>query len=87
MERQKPAAYTGALKAMAERTDSTSLLTSAKYPIVLIHGNSDALIPIDRAHEIKSLIPSARFVELNNVGHIPMLEAVQETADGLKKLA
>jgi len=87
MERQKPTAYIGALKAMAERTDSTSLLTSAKYPIVLIHGNSDALIPIDRAHEIKSLIPSAHFVELNNAGHIPMLEAVQETADGLKKLA
>ena len=87
MERQRPAAYIGALKAMAERTDSTSLLTSADYPIVLIHGNADVLIPIDRAHEIKSLIPGAHLVELNGVGHMPMLEAVQETADGLKKLA
>jgi len=88
MERQKPAAYIGALKAMAERIDSTSLLASIDYyPIVLIHGNADVLIPIDRAHEIKSLIPSAHLVELNDVGHMPMLEAVKETADGLKKLA
>jgi len=87
MERQKPAAYIGALKAMAERTDSTSLLASIDYSIVLIHGNADVLVPIDRAHEIKSLIPSAHLVELNDVGHIPMLEAVHKTADGLKKLA
>ena len=86
MERQKPAAYIGALKAMAERADSTSLLASMDYPIVLIHGNADVLIPIDRAHETKSLMPSAYLIELNNVGHIPMLEAVQETAGGLKKL-
>lgn len=87
MERQKPAAYIGGLRAMAERWDSTPILASMNYPVVLIHGNADALIPIDRAHEIKNLIPNSYFVELNDIGHVPMLEAVQETADGLKKLA
>jgi len=87
MERQDPDAYIGALKAMAERLDSIPLLASIDYTVVLIHGNADALIPVDRAHEIKSIIHHAHLVEINNAGHLPMLEAVQETADGLKYLA
>ena len=37
MERQQPAAYIGGLKAMAERSDSTSMLASIEYPVVIIH--------------------------------------------------
>jgi pimeloyl-ACP methyl ester carboxylesterase len=87
MERQQPAAYIGALKAMAERLDSTSLLLEIKYPVVVIHGDADALIPIDRAREVKTALPKAHFLELSNVGHMPMMEAVQETANALKSLA
>jgi pimeloyl-ACP methyl ester carboxylesterase len=86
MEMQQPAAYIDALKAMAERDDSTSLIASIKYPVVIIHGDADALIPIDRAHEMKSAIPHAYFVEVKGAGHIPMMEAVQETAQGLRHL-
>jgi pimeloyl-ACP methyl ester carboxylesterase len=87
MELQEPAAYIGALKAMAERQDSTSLLGSLDYPVVIIHGNEDALIPIDRAHEMKKAISHAHFVEVEGAGHLPMLEAVKQTAEGLKHLA
>lgn len=86
MERQLPMAYIGALKAMAERPDSTSLLSTIQYPVVVIHGNADALIPVDRAREIKAAVPDAHFVELSNIGHMPMMEAVQETANALKHL-
>lgn len=87
MERQKPEAYIGALKAMAERADSTSLLSSIKYPVVVIHGAADALIPIDRAREVKAVIPDAHFTELSGVGHMPMMEAKEKTAEALKHLA
>lgn len=87
MERQKPAAYIGALKAMAERTDMSSLLATIKFPVVVIHGDTDSLIPIDRAREMKSAAPHAHFVELKGVGHLPMMEAVKETAEALKHLA
>lgn len=86
MERQQPAAYIGALKAMAERLDSTPMLASINYPVVIIHGNADALIPIDRAHEMKNAISHAHFVEVKDAGHLPMLEAVHETSEGLKHL-
>ena len=87
MERQQPAAYIGALKAMAERLDSTSLLSSLKVPVVIIHGNSDALIPADRAREVKTALPEAYLVEISGAGHMPMMEAKEKTAQALKHLA
>jgi 3-oxoadipate enol-lactonase len=87
MQRQQPDAYIGALKAMAERADSTNLLSSFNFPVVIVHGKADALIPIDRAREVKNAIPNAHLVELESAGHIPMLEAKEETAEALKRLA
>jgi pimeloyl-ACP methyl ester carboxylesterase len=87
MERQQPAAYIGALKAMAERVDSTPLLSSFHFPVVLIHGNADSLIPIDRAREVKAALPQAHLVEISGAGHMPMMEAKEQTAEALKHLA
>ena len=86
IERQTPSAVIGALKAMAEREDLMSHLSSVKFPVVLIHGNADVLIPIERAKEIKAVLPSARFVEVLGAGHMPMMEFAKETAEGLKFL-
>jgi pimeloyl-ACP methyl ester carboxylesterase len=87
MERQQPAAYIGALKAMAERVDSTPLLSSFKFPVVIVHGDADSLIPIDRAREVKEALPQALLVEISGAGHMPMMEAKEKTAAALKHLA
>lgn len=86
MERQQPSAYIAALKAMAERPDSTALLGSLKIPVVVVHGNSDALIPVERAREVKAALPEAYLVEISGVGHMPMMEAKEKTAEALKHL-
>jgi len=86
MKKQQPVAYIGALKAMAERQDSTSLLGTMHYPIVVIHGDADELIPIERGREVKTMAAHVHLVELAGVGHLPMLEAKEETADALSKL-
>ena len=87
MEKQQPAAYIGALKAMAERVDSTSLLSTFKFPVVVVHGEADALIPIARAREVKAAVTDSHYVELKDIGHVPMLEAAGETAEALLRLA
>lgn len=87
IEKQSKPAVIGALKAMAEREDSTSLLSSFNFPVVVIHGDADALIPVDRAREIKTSLSSAELVELKGSGHMPMMESAKETAEGLKFLA
>lgn len=84
--RQSATGVAGALKAMAEREDLTSFIVSFKAPLVLLHGDADELIPMERAREIKSLLPSAHLVELAGAGHMPMMEMPKETAAALKKL-
>jgi len=83
---QRPAGMAGALKAMAERGDSTPILSSFKFPVAVVHGKADELIPIQRAHEISAAIPHATLTELAGVGHMPMMEAPQETANAIKSL-
>lgn len=87
MERQQPAAYIGALKAMAERVDSTSLLATITCPVVVVHGDADVLIPVERAREVKAAIPRAQLAEIGGVGHMPMMEAKEKTAEALRTLA
>lgn len=87
MERQGPAGYTGSLKAMAERLDTSAVLAEIKAPVVIVHGDADALVPVDRAREAGNAVPHAHFVELKGAGHLPMMEAVNETAEALKHLA
>lgn len=84
--RQGKAGVIGALKAMAERDDSMPILSSFDFPVVLIHGDADALIPLEKAQEIKEALPDAKLVILQGAGHLPMMELPGETADALKLL-
>lgn len=84
--KQSISGVAGALKAMAEREDLTAFLASFKLPLVLIHGDADELIPVDRAREIKTLVPAAHLVELLGAGHMPMMEQPERTADALQRL-
>ncbi len=86
MKAQSPAGVIGALKAMAEREDFMPVISQFTFPVALIHGDADALIPIDRAKEIKSALPVAQLVKLKKAGHMPMMEFPKETAEALKKL-
>jgi len=83
---QRPAGLAGALKAMAERDDSFPILSSFEFPVVVIHGALDALIPVQRAQEIKAEIPHATLTKLPGIGHMPMMEDPQSTANTLRKL-
>ncbi|MEW6239850.1 MAG: alpha/beta fold hydrolase [Chloroflexota bacterium] len=85
MGRQKPAGVIGSLKAMAERETLTSALSNLECPILLIHGDADVLIPVERAREVKALVPSADLFELAGLGHMPMMENPAAVADALKR--
>ena len=87
MKRQKAAGFIGSLRAMAERADTLSMLAAASFPVLLIHGDADGLIPLQRAREIQAAVPRAQLVELPGAGHMPMLEHPQAVAEALKRLA
>lgn len=86
IEQQTPAGVIGALRAMAERPDSTDLFPQLNVPLALIHGDADGLIPIERAHEVQAMVPQAKLFALHDVGHLPMMESPQAVAEALKTL-
>jgi pimeloyl-ACP methyl ester carboxylesterase len=85
MRKQKPAGYIGSLKAMAERADTLSVLEKNSFPLLIVHGGADGLIPLSR--EIPLKVPRTRMVELEGVGHMPMMESPREVAEALKSFA
>ena len=84
--RQRPAGVIAALRAMAGREDGTDLLASLTCPLVLVHGDADALIPADRAHQALAAQPAARLTLLPGIGHMPANEAPEAVAAALASL-
>jgi 3-oxoadipate enol-lactonase len=84
--RQSPAGVAGALRAMAERQDSTSLLSGFGFSVVIIHGLADRIVPVERAFEIRVAVKNGHLTEIEGAGHMPMMEAPRLTAEALKAL-
>jgi 3-oxoadipate enol-lactonase len=86
MLKQNPQGVAGALEGMAERQDSMKLLEELNIPVVLVHGMADKLIPPERARAISKIVKNGHLTEIEEAGHMPMMEAPQKTAEALKNL-
>jgi YbgC/YbaW family acyl-CoA thioester hydrolase len=76
----------GALTAMRERPDSTSLLpTLGDMPVLVVSGESDRIIPADASREMAEAIPGAAFRRIAGAGHLPPVERPEETTDVLRE--
>jgi pimeloyl-ACP methyl ester carboxylesterase len=84
--RQRPDGLAGALRAMADRPDSTPFLSEFNFPVVIVHGLADGLISVERAREVRSGVKRGDLVEVERAGHMPMMEAPVQTAEALKFL-
>jgi pimeloyl-ACP methyl ester carboxylesterase len=55
----------------------------APLPTLVVHGEADALVPVEGGREIAARIPGARLVILPEVGHLLTTEAEAEVAAAL----
>ncbi len=77
-------AVASALHAMAERPDSSDMFAAFRFPVVIVHGDADALIPVERARNMKASLGSAHYAELPGVGHMPMQDQPEALASALR---
>jgi pimeloyl-ACP methyl ester carboxylesterase len=78
------AGMAGALAAMRDRHDSTSLLPMlAGLPTLVVVGEDDSLTPPDVARRMAAAIPGARLVQIPGAGHLTPLERPSETTAAL----
>jgi len=64
-----------AQRAMADRRDQTQLLSGVSQKTLILAGHEDSLIPIAESRAMAQVIPGARTVFWEKVGHLPPLEA------------
>jgi 3-oxoadipate enol-lactonase len=64
-----------ALKGMAERPDFTEVLSHLAVPGVVIAGELDAIVTLEKAREMAQMLPRGWVVEIPGGGHMPMFEA------------
>lgn len=65
---------TAALRAMANREDSTPTLASMSCPVLVVVGSDDKITTLEDARRMVSIAPNARLVEIGNAGHLSNLE-------------
>ncbi|NOY05402.1 MAG: alpha/beta fold hydrolase [Chlorobi bacterium] len=65
---------THALRAMAERADTTEDVRGLAVPVLVVAGEEDALITQDEAEQLADLFPHSSFHLLPQAGHLPNLE-------------
>ncbi|MEW6269591.1 MAG: alpha/beta hydrolase, partial [Thermodesulfobacteriota bacterium] len=83
----KQAGVAGALRAMASRPDSTSLLSTIACPVLVIAGEDDVLTTVEEARRMASRIRDARVTVLPRAGHLTNLEAPVEFSRAIADFA
>ena len=63
--------------------DTRERLAELEMPVLVMHGDEDALIPPESGRELARLIPGAELVMLRDCGHLVATDAEQECADAL----
>ena len=78
MASSSPAGVMAALKAMAERPDSSDTLPRLDIPVLIIVGAEDAITPPADAERMAKILPDATVVIIPNAAHLSNLERPAE---------
>jgi DNA-binding winged helix-turn-helix (wHTH) protein/pimeloyl-ACP methyl ester carboxylesterase len=78
-------AVASALTQMNAEVDVRSVLPSIRVPALVIHRKDDACLPVQGGRFLASLIPGAKYVELEGKDHLPFVGAQDEILDEIEE--
>jgi 3-oxoadipate enol-lactonase len=79
LERMPVAGYAGTCAALRD-ADNTDLVRQLAMPVLLLVGSNDGSTPPELVRSTHELVPGSEFVIIEGPGHIPCVEAPEETA-------
>lgn len=79
-----PEVYVRQSRALQRRRDQQSSLRRIKVPALVLCGQYDTLCPVKRHTFMAELIPHAELAVLDDAGHLPTIEAPDETTAALR---
>ena len=74
IQETSPQTIAAAQRGMAQRPDCTAMLSSIQVPVLILVGSEDAITPVDEMRAIAETIPTSRFVEVPDAGHLAPME-------------
>jgi 3-oxoadipate enol-lactonase len=79
-----PRGIAAALRGMAQRPDSTPLLSRITCPTLALVGQDDRLSPPEQMQALARQIPGSQFVVIPNAGHLTPVEGPAETTAAIE---
>lgn len=73
----EPDSITGTLKALAERTETCSLLSAIHVPVLIICGREDKITPLAQSEFLHSNIHGSQLAVIDDASHVSNLEQPQ----------
>lgn len=73
-----------ALRLVGSATDVSADIARVSQPTLLIHGELDRIVPLDRARDLTTALPQAELVILPGAGHVPTLTRPAEVAEAIR---
>ena len=73
----------GSLQGLAVRADCTALLREISVPLLILAGEQDQIIPLDKAKAMAAATRTATLTMIEHAGHMPMLEQPEATTTAL----
>lgn len=64
--------------------DRAKVIATHNIPTLVVWGEKDQVIKPETVNLIKSIIPQSQVIMMPNIGHVPMVEAVEQTAKDYK---
>ncbi len=84
MSRQRSTAVTSALRGMAARPDRTPLLSTIKFPTLIVTGSADTVIPPSESEAMHKAISHSTLVTVPEAGHIVGLDKSETYNEALQ---
>lgn len=78
------AALLAGVRAIASRPDRSHILRESQFPILVVAGREDAIIPFEKSEQLFGLSDWIKSVVLNKAGHMGMIETPVEAAEAIR---
>ena len=64
--------------------ERAQIIADYNIPTLVVRGEKDQVIKPETVNVIKDIIPQAQVIMMEDIGHVPMIEAVEQTAEDYK---
>lgn len=78
MSEQTPAAMAAAFRGIADRSNTSSVLSDTKIPILIITGEDDQVLPPQQSYDMHELAKDSRLIVIKGAGHLSNIEKPEQ---------